>query len=200
MNLQENIQRIKQMMGINPKRPSFNYHEHLVELFSEEQLELEEVSNTENYDSKEDVIIKIKNNDFSNDPQEFYDSINNSTKHKEMLSDYSIDEFAEMKLFKLNGYDIGYALKKSKDGEYNEIVSVFNNSEIKGIGNELIKSAIKNGGCYLDHYDGFLSDFYSSLGFEEYDRYEFDPQYDSEGKFEKKYGKQDIIFRKHTNC
>jgi hypothetical protein len=201
MNLRENISRIKKMMGIKPKKHSFDYHEHLVELFLGEQKELdEEDDDFEIDDVKEEVISKIKNNEFSDDPQEFYDAINRSEKHKEMLSEYSVDDFAEMKLFILDGYDIGYALKKSQDGGYNEIVSVFNNSDVKGIGNELMKSAISNGGCYLDHYDGFLSDFYSSLGFEEYDRYEFDPQYDPDGNFEKKYGRQDIIFRKHKNC
>ncbi len=201
MNLHENISRIKKMMGIKPKKHSFDYHENLVELFLGEQKELdEEDDDFEIDDVKEEVISKIKNNEFSDDPQEFYDAINRSEKHKEMLSEYSVDDFAEMKLFILDGYDIGYALKKSQDGGYNEIVSVFNNSDVKGIGNELMKSAISNGGCYLDHYDGFLSDFYSSLGFEEYDRYEFDPQYDPDGNFEKKYGRQDIIFRKHKNC
>ena len=188
------------MMGIKPKKNSLIYHEHLIELFSEVQSELGEEENIENFDSKGDALNKIRNNKYSDDTQDFYNAINNSTKHKEMLSEYSIDDFAEMKLFKLDGYDIGFALKKSQDGNYNEIVSVFNNSDIKGIGNELMTSAIKNGGCYLDHYDGFLSDFYSSLGFEEYERYEFDPQYDPDGKFEKKYGKQDIIFRKHKDC
>jgi hypothetical protein len=200
MNLQENIRRIKEIMGVKPKKHSFDYHEHLVELFSGEHTEMGEQDDFEINDSKDEVISKIRNNEFSDEPQEFYDAINRSDKHKEMLSEYSVDDFAKMKLFKLDGYDIGYALKKSQDGGYNEIVSVFNNSKVKGIGNELMKSAISNGGCYLDHYDGFLSDFYSSLGFEEYDRYKFDPQYDPEGKFEKKYGRQDIIFRKHKDC
>jgi len=118
----------------------------------------------------------------------------------EMLTSYSIPELEEMKLFKLKNYDIGYALKK-KDGEFSEIVSVFNNEpNVKGIGDDLMKSSIKNGGCYLDHFDGFLSKLYEKLGFVEYDRYEFDPQYDEGGKFEKKYGKSDVIFRKHKDC
>ena len=198
MNLQENINRIKQMMGIKSNKPTFKQHEHLIEIFSNSYDELDE--NIENENSRDDVIQKINNNDFENDPESFLEAINNTKKHKEMLSDYSIEDFSNMKLFKVNGYDIGYALKKSKDGEYNEIVSVFNNSDVKGVGDELIKSAIKNGGCYLDHYDGFLSDFYSRHDFEEYDRYEFNPQYDPEGKFERKYGRRDIIFRKHKDC
>lgn len=43
-----------------------------------------------------------------------------------MLSNYSTSEFSRMKLFKLNNFDIGYALKE-KDGGYSEIVAVFNN-------------------------------------------------------------------------
>jgi hypothetical protein len=105
-----------------------------------------------------------------------------------------------MKLFKLDGYNIGYALKK-KDGKYSEIVAVHNNEpDVKQIGKELVLSAVKNGGCYLDHFDGMLSNLYSSIGFEEYSRDEFDPQYDTGGEFQKKYGKQDIIYRVHRSC
>jgi hypothetical protein len=64
----------------------------------------------------------------------------------------------------------------------------------------LVKSAINNGGCYLDHFDGYLSNIYQPLGFVEYDRYKFDPQYDKDGLFRKKYGEADVIFRKHKNC
>lgn len=71
---------------------------------------------------------------------------------------------------------------------------------IKNIGKELIQSAIKNGGCYLDHFDGFLSNLYSSLGFVEYKRDKFDPQYDPENKFRDKYGESDVIYRVHKNC
>lgn len=64
-----------------------------------------------------------------------------------MLTDYSIDELKKMKLFKLKNYDIGYALKKSHTGNYDEIVSVFNNEDgVKNIGMDLIMSAVKMGG------------------------------------------------------
>jgi len=147
-----------------------------------------------------DVINLIKNNDWEfENPIRFKEAVSKS-KHKEMLTMYSVNELSNMKLFKLKGYDIGYALKL-KDGKYSEIVSVFNNEpNIKGIGDELLLSAIKNGGCYLDHYDGYLSNLYQSLGFIEYDRYKFDPNYDIDGSFVKKYGKSDVIFRKHINC
>lgn len=196
MKLNEEILRMKQIMGlresVNPIKQKLIYHEQLMEIMSEDIISED--------DEKNDVLEKINNDDFNNDVDEFYDAFMKSNR-MEMLTPYTKDELKSMKLFKLNGYDIGYALKKYNDGdEYNEIVSVFNNSGIGGIGKELIKSAIRNGGCYLDHYDGFLSDLYSSMGFEEIDRYSFDPQYDPEGTFREKYGESDIIVRKHKDC
>ena len=199
MKLNEEILRMKQIMGlnesINPIKRKLIYHEQLMEIMSED------VSSEDEYDDKKnDILKKINDDDFSNDVDEFYDSFMKSNR-LEMLTQYSKDELNEMKLFKLNGYDIGYALKRYNDGnEYNEIVSVFNNSGIKGIGKPLIESAIRNGGCYLDHYDGYLSDFYGSMGFEEIDRYGFDPQYDPDRTFREKYGEQDVIVRKHKDC
>lgn len=161
----------------------------------------ESINEEKNVDKTNDVISKLKKNEFEKDnPKSFYDAMMKS-KHMEMLSPYSLGELKEMKLFKLINYDIGFALKKSEREEYDEIVSVFNNEpDVKGIGQELIDAAVRNGGCYLDHYDGFLSKLYSAAGFIEYDRYVFDPQYDPDGKFREKYGELDVIFRKHKNC
>lgn len=194
--LLEELSQIKKIMGVSPKSINIPHHEHLIETFSDDY---NEISEEDDFDEKQIVIDKIKNNDFTNNPKSFLKSIRKSER-LEMLTDYDIKDLSDMKLFKLNGYDIGYALKKFKDGSYSEIVSVFNNSGIKGIGDYLIESAISNGGCYLDHYDGFLSTFYSKHGFEEYDRDIFDSQYDPTGEFRKKYGESDIIYRKHKDC
>lgn len=174
-------------------------------LFSNHILQESLVEKTSNDSSKtterDDVLSKIKNNDWEKpqNPKSFKKSMGLS-KHKEMLSPYSTSELSQMKLYKLNGYNIGFALKK-KDGDYKEIVAVHNNEpNVKGIGEELMRSAIKKGGCYLDHFDGYLSGFYSGLGFEEIDRDKFDPQYDADGNFRKKYGESDVIYRKHKNC
>ena len=60
-----------------------------------------------------------------------------------------------------------------------------------------IKSAIKNGGNMLDHFDVEpLNTIYSNMGFVEVNRYKYDPQYDIDGKFASKYGKLDVIYRK----
>ena len=201
MNLFEDIARIKEVMGLKktPKR-SFDksklaYYEYMMEMIEEDN----------NFDDSDedirlDILSKIKNGEFVNDVDEFYDSIRKSTR-PEMLTLYEKPDLGNMKLYKVDGYDAGYALKQhDEDGEYNEIVSVFNNTGVKGIGSELVKSAIRNGGCYLDHYDDYLTGFYKNLGFVEIDRLEFDPQYDPEGKFQDKYGPLDIIYRKHNSC
>lgn len=151
--------------------------------------------------TRQEVLDKIKNGDWETpqNARSFRDSMSKS-KHKEMLTPYSAGELSKMRLFKLNGYNIGFALKK-RDGKYNEIVAVHNNEpDIKNIGKELMRAAIDNGGCYLDHFDGYLSQFYQSLGFEEYERDKFDPQYDEDETFRNKYGESDIIYRKHKNC
>jgi hypothetical protein len=150
---------------------------------------------------REDVLQKISSGDWEEpqNPKSFKDSMDMS-KHKEMLTSYSTGELAQMKLFKLNGYNIGFALKK-KNGGFKEIVAVHNNEpNVKNVGKELMKAAIKSGGCYLDHFDGYLSSFYDSLGFEEIERDKFDAQYDQDGSFRNKYGEADVIYRKHKNC
>ena len=148
--------------------------------------------------SSTDVIQAIRNDEWEpQNPKAFHTALNKS-KHGAMLTPYSVSELSKMNLFKLNGYDIGFALKEL-NGEFQEIVGVFNNEpEIKGIGKELVKASIRNGGRYLDHFDGYLSGLYHSLGFEEYKRDKFDPQYDEDGSFRAKYGPADVIYRKYA--
>lgn len=151
----------------------------------------------------QDAITKIKNNEWNNGIDDFYNAFNDAithSTHKEMLTPYSKRELSKMKLFKLNDYNIGFALKE-KNNKHDEIVAVFNDEpNVKGIGDDLIKSSVSLGGCFLDHFDGFLSNFYKKLGFEEYDRDKFNSDYDDEGHFANKYGEQDIIYRVHKNC
>lgn len=74
---------------------------------------------------------------------------------------------------------------------------MFNNSPIRGIGDAMVQSAVRMGGKYLDHFDGFLTDLYSRNGFVEYNRVPYDPQYDPNGEFKNKYGPVDVIYRVH---
>lgn len=174
----------------------FTNYARLNDLFSDNMSE----SNVDE-DKRSYVLSDIKNNSFEkNNPIIFKKALDKS-KHKQMLTDYSIDELKKMKLFKLKNYDIGYALKKSHTGNYDEIVSVFNNEDgVKNIGMDLIMSAVKNGGCFLDHFDGFLSNLYSNAGFVEYKRDPYDPQYDIDGSFKLKYGEAPVIYRIHKTC
>lgn len=144
---------------------------------------------------RDEVINKLLHVDLTTTPQEFIKSINKS-KHKEMLSDYTISELSSMRLYKVPGYNIGYALKDTPDGT--DIVSVHNNEPtIKNMGEYIIKSAIQNGGNMLDHFDVEpLNTIYSNMGFIEYNRDSYNPEYDENGSFANKYGKLDVIYRK----
>jgi hypothetical protein len=147
---------------------------------------------------KQFVLSALNKNELSTTPQEFYDSLMKS-KHPDMLTHYSVSDLSQMRLFKVPELNIGYALKKFDDGQYSEIVAVHNNEpDITGIGQDLIKNAVKNGGKYLDHFDGFLTQLYKNAGFEEYKRDSYNPEYDPDGKFREKYGKQDVIYRKYN--
>jgi hypothetical protein len=143
---------------------------------------------------KTDVIKRINNNDFEiNNYEKFLEAIQ-SNKRKEFLTPYALKDLQTMTTYKLNGYNIGYAIKEDGD-----IVSVFNNSNVKNIGSELIKSAIKNGGNKLDHYDGYLSSLYEPLGFKEVGRDKWDDKYASSNWDYEKYGRPDIIYRQLKN-
>ena len=150
--------------------------------------------------NKEEIIQSILDNDFDTNKNNFKSSLDTSLKRPNgiVLSSYSIDEISKMKTFKVWGIASGYALKK-KDGFSNglDIVSVHNSSGIKQLGELLIKSAIKNGGKYLDCFDGFLTNFYKKLGFVEYSRDSYNPDYDPGGKIKKALGgERDIIYMK----
>ena len=86
-------------MGINPKKKiSLGYHDNLIEIFSES---VEEEEDNDKKNNREYVIEKISNNEFTNDANEFYESITKSNKHKEMLTDYMKDnnlDYDEKKL------------------------------------------------------------------------------------------------------
>lgn len=93
------------------------------------------------------------------DPESFMKSLQ-ASKRGTFLTPYTPEELSEMNLFKLKGYNIGFALKSDGD-----IVSVHNNAGVRGAGSHLMEAAIRNGGTKLDHFDGFLTGFYEANGF-----------------------------------
>jgi hypothetical protein len=102
----------------------------------------------------------------------FYESLY-SGKRSGYLTYYSRDELAQMHLYLLKGHKAGFALK---DG--NDIVSVHNNSDIRGLGKFFMEAAKSAGGTKLDHFDGFLSGLYRKNGFVDvYEIYQWDETY-----------------------
>jgi len=177
---------------------TLNYHQHLLEMFNDAVAEQVGWN-----DDNTKVLDLIQAGKWDRNPKHFKASLDKS-RHSKMLTQYSVEDLAKMDTYKVPGYDIGFALKDhdgSEDGGSGEkgrveIVAVHNNSNVKGIGKDLMKAAIAAGGTVLDHFDGFLSEFYKGLGFEEYKRDEYNPDYDEGGEFAKKYGKQAVIYRK----
>jgi len=98
-------------------------------------------------------------------------------KRSGFLSYYSNEELAKMDLYLIEGENAGFAIK---DGD--DIVSVHNNSSLKGLGKVFIDKAISVGGSKLDHFDGFLSGLYRKFGFTDvYEVYQWDEQYKPQG-------------------
>jgi len=196
--INEELNKIINKLQINPVEIKFN-DVLMSNLFDDTLSEKKECDENKT----KEVLSLINNNEFdTNVPPQVYENMLTNNPHTKMLTPYTANDLNSMKLFKLKNYNIGFALKKSDiDNKYSEIVAVVNNEpDVCGIGNALIQSAVKNGGCHLDHFDGFLSSLYERNGFVETNRYKFDPQYDENGEFEKIYGRADVIFRTHKNC
>ena len=95
----------------------------------------------------------------------------------------------------------GHQFYLSKDGEAGvgisntgEIVNLFNNSRIKGIGKEALDFAISKGGRRLDCYDGYLTDYYSKHGFKETGREAWNDKYAPKNWDYKKDGTPDVVY------
>ena len=129
------------------------------ERFADQEL-MKGIALIEEGEDNPDVISAISSDDWEQpDPHKFLASVNSSTRQS-FLSPYTPEEFAAMRLFKLEGYNVGFAIKSDGD-----VVSVHNNAGIKGAGQALVLAAIRSGGVKLDHFDGFLTGFYEKNGF-----------------------------------
>lgn len=125
------------------------------------------------FDTELSKNVKLLINNSSSWEINEYDSFLESvscSKRIEFLTKYTKEELVEqgIKTFKLKDYKIGFALKPiDVEGEKHcEIISLHNNEEnIGGVGDDLLKLAIKNGGDVINHYDGFLSELYERNGF-----------------------------------
>lgn len=130
-------------------------------------------------ESKEEVLQALLSGSLETTPDEFLASVKASTR-VEFMTPYTLEELATFNLFKLDGFNIGFAVKDDGD-----IILVHNNAGVGGIGRLLIEKAVENGGKKLDHFDGFLTGFYRGLGFELASNDPFADEWTPEGwKFE----------------
>jgi len=162
-------------------------------------------------EKQKEVEYLINNDIWDEDvtPEEFKMSMEASPR-KEFLVNYSLDDIAKMKLFKLENYNIGFALKKRYDyktgkylsNEYDEALSLHNNEpDVSNLGKILMKAIIRNGGHYLDYFetkDDYLGKLYDELGFEEYKRHGLDLSWEGDQIIRNKYGDIDIVYRKYN--
>lgn len=109
---------------------------------------------------------------------------------------YSQAEYEEMDLFLYDEGKAGFAITNTGD-----IVSVFKHpdSEILGAIDVLINEAIRQGGTKLDAFEGFLTQNYTRLGFQEVERLEWDDQYSPEGWDKSQFGTPDVVLMELTD-
>lgn len=148
--------------------------------------------------NKQEVLDLINNNNFVRNDYESFVSNLSKGKRSSYLTQYTPQEFKDrnVETYQLQNYPIGYALIPSPDGKDKDIVSVHNNSDVRGIGDALIQSAIRNGGTTLDHFDGYLTNFYSQNGFEEIGRDKWSDEYAPTDWNYERDGRPDVIYRR----
>lgn len=135
-------------------------------VFQDEENLNEEIAAGLNY------IVSLAENPNAEVVERFAESLYKG-KRSGFLTYYSIDELGRMDLYLLEGQSAGFAIK---DGD--DIVSVHNNSDLRGLGNEFMRKAKEVGGGRLDHFDGFLSGLYRKHGFiDVYEIYQWSEQY-----------------------
>ena len=121
----------------------------------------------ENLLDAKNIIASVIEGDFIRDPEVFYVSLQKAIKadHGEYLAIRTISALRNMQVFKARGVDAGFALTSKKGSAELEIVSLFNQSRIPGLGTKLTIAAIELGGRSLECFGPYLNDYYGSHGF-----------------------------------
>ena len=147
------------------------------------------------------VIGLIENDDFIKNDFKNFIIARDRTNREGFITPYTEMEMIRegFETYQVRSFDIGFALHKLDDGNV-DITSVFNNEkEVRNIGDYLLKAALKHGGTQLDHFEGKLSDIYGRNGFKEYERYKWDDNYAPKNWNYEKYGRPDVVLRRHEN-
>lgn len=113
--------------------------------------------------NRQEIISQIAEDNWETVDKEerFLNSLIKSN-HKEYLTIHSLEHLKQFSIYKLKNQDIGFAITPD-----HEIVSVHNNSGVHKLGRYLVLKAVELGGNKVFHFDGWLTGFYSNLGFVE---------------------------------
>lgn len=110
-----------------------------------------------------------------------------------LLTQFTKKELASFDITIIKGKDAGYAITPEE-----ELVGLFNYSDIKGLGKELVIDAIAKGARTLNCFSGFLPKYYAQFGFVEIDRIKWDDQYAPKDWDYMTKGKPDIIYMEYV--
>lgn len=131
-------------------------------------------------------------------PEEFYEAIGAAksvNEHGAFVTQHSIEDYRSMKhLFLTIDGKAGIAI-----AEDNNIVSIFNGGQKKGVLKTLLPLAIEKGGRKLDNYGSEkLSAMYEMYGFNPVSKTEFNCQFAPDDWNYQRDGQPDIIFWIHN--
>lgn len=129
--------------------------------------------------------------------EEFYEAIGRARKtnpHGAFVTQHTVEEYKDMRLFTTLDGTAGIAITND-----NNIVSIFNGGEKKGVLKTLLPLAIKNGGRKLDNYNSpKLSSLYELYGFNPVSKVEFNSKFAPDDWNYQRDGEPDIVFWIHN--
>jgi hypothetical protein len=160
------------------------------EIFSNTIL-AESVFNVQLYEAAEtsDIQFEISEPENPNiELLEFFAESLRTTYRAFTLEQYTVEEMKAFRVFVVSvGGEIkeaGFALKPYNGGAHSEVVAVHKNplsGNIGKVADVFMKESKREGGKFLDHFDGPLSNIYDLNGFSVYKIYEWDDQYMPDG-------------------
>lgn len=130
-------------------------------------------------------------------PEEFYKAIGEAkskNEHGAFVTQHSVDEYRNMRLFITLDGAAGIAIT-----EDNNIVSIFNGGQKRGLLKTLLPVAIENGGRKLDNYNSpKLSSLYELYGFNPVSKVKFNSKFAPDDWNYERDGEPDVVFWIHN--
>jgi DNA topoisomerase IB len=121
-------------------------------------------------------------------PAKDYIAARDKGKFNQFLTPYKEGDMKDWRLY-LTKDNVGFAIKPDGD-----MVGVFNNSGVKGAGNEAITLAIAEGAKSCDCIGKHLKLYYERFGFNQTESVKWDDQYAPEGWNYERFGRPNVYF------